>query len=104
MPIQVSYLSSQPSLYIYIYVLLRMYPPHFGLRLVKLFPQLIASRSDPPEIPAKLANMDTQSFFDSLSWNSDCWEDGNLVSALAYLRGNKSLNLKGWRSSFPEYL
>ena len=28
--------------------LLRTYPPHFGIRLVKLFPQLLSTRSPPP--------------------------------------------------------
>ena len=69
-------------------IALRTYPPHFGLRLVKLFPRLIETRSAPPEIPAEISAMATQRFFDSLDWESDTWEDGNMVSVLAYARGN----------------
>ena len=85
-------------------IALRTYPPHFGLRLVKLFPRLIETRSAPPEIPAEISAMATQRFFDSLDWESDTWEDGNMVSVLAYARGNRSLNLGSWRPCFPSEL
>lgn len=80
---------------------LRTYPPHFGLRLVKLFPRLIQTHSMPPEIPADIAEMPTQIFFDSLAWGSDLWLDGQMVECLAYVRGNMSLDLGEWRASFP---
>lgn len=82
----------------------REYPPHFGLRLVKLLPHLIKSRSMPPAVPPSLAEMDTQAFFDGLSWESDLWEDAKLVEVLQYLRGNKSLIIGQWRPSFPTAL
>ncbi|CAL1167200.1 unnamed protein product [Cladocopium goreaui] len=65
------------------------YPPHFGLRLVRLYPHLIQSRSEPPEIPLELASVATQDFFDSLSWDGDLWEDGQMFSVLSYARGNE---------------
>ena len=79
----------------------RTYPPHFGLRLVRLYPHLIQSRSEPPEIPLELASVATQDFFDSLSWDGDLWEDGQMFSVLSYARGNEALDLGPWRSSFP---
>ena len=82
----------------------RTYPPHFGLRLVKLFPALVESKSPPPEIPASVADMDTKQFFDDLPWDEDVWADANMVSCLAYLRGNRNLKIGEWRDSFPQAL
>ena len=79
----------------------RTYPPHFGLRLVKLYPHLVQSRSEPPEIPSELASMSTKDFFDSLPWDGDLWEDGQMFSVLSYARGNEALELGPWRSAFP---
>ena len=67
---------------------------------MKLFPHLVETRSAPPEVPAEMAAMDTQQFFGSLDWQADTWEDGNMVSVLAYARGNCSLNLGSWRQYF----
>ena len=71
---------------------------------MKLFPHLVDTRSAPPEIPAEIAEVDTQRFFDSLDWQSDLWEDGDMVSVLAYARGNHSLDLGSWRPYFPSEL
>ncbi|CAL1144388.1 unnamed protein product [Cladocopium goreaui] len=80
------------------------YPPHFGLRLVKLFPFLVENKSPAPEIPASFAEMETKDFFDGLPWGDDVWEDADMVSCLAYVRGNRDLNIGEWRDSFPEAL
>lgn len=83
---------------------LRTYPPHFGLRLVKLFPKLVECRCLPPEIPAPLEAESAQQFFDSLTWDADIWEDADMFSCLAYIRGNTNLRLGEWRTSFPQSL
>ena len=83
---------------------LRAYPPNFGLKMVRLFPRLTQSRTPPPEVPEELMAMPTQEFFNSLPWDEDRWEDAGLISALSYLRGNKSLDLQSWRPHFPEFL
>lgn len=72
--------------------------------MVQLFPRLIESRSKPPEIPTDMAGLSTQAFFDSISWDTDVWDDGQMLDVLAYIRGNNSLNLGVWRSSFPQEL
>ena len=82
----------------------RTYPPHFVLRLVKLFPFLVENKSPAPEIPASFAEMETKDFFDGLPWGDDVWEDADMVSCLAYVRGNRDLNIGEWRDSFPEAL
>ena len=71
---------------------------------MKLFPFLVESKSPAPEIPASFAEMETKQFFDDLPWDDDVWEDANMVSCLAYLRGNRALNIGEWRGSFPEAL
>ena len=81
----------------------RTYPPHFGLRMVKLFPHLLRSRSMPPQIPGEMAALSAQEFFDNLTWD-DKWEDALMFDVLAYIRGNTALELGEWRSSFPDHL
>lgn len=81
-----------------------MYPPAFGLRLLQLFDKIVSSRSNPPEIPDALRPQATQVLFADLPWSAgedDLWEDACLVEALAYIRGNKSLDLGSWRPLFP---
>ena len=51
-----------------------------------------------------MAGLSTQAFFDSISWDTDVWDDGQMLDVLAYIRGNNSLNLGVWRSSFPQEL
>ena len=83
----------------------RTYPPRFGLHLVGLFDKLVHCRCDPPEIPTDLAAMPLPVFFESLSWESDLWEDAFLVDVLRYIRGNKALDLGPiWRPLFPAAL
>ncbi|CAL1165837.1 unnamed protein product, partial [Cladocopium goreaui] len=50
------------------------YPPHFGLKMVRLFPRLTQYRTPPPEVPEELVAIPTQEFFDSLPWDEDKWE------------------------------
>ena len=84
---------------------IRTYPPRFGLHLASLFDKLVNSRCDPPEIPVYLASMPLPAFFESLSWESDLWEDAFLVDVLCYIRGNRSMDLgPTWRPLFPEAL
>ncbi len=82
--------------------MLRMYPPHFGCKLVRLFRSIVDTRCGPPELPDTVAKLPTQEFFDGLPWTTDMWDDAGMMDVLAYARGNKSLNLGTWRSSFPQ--
>ena len=61
------------------------------------------SRSTPPPIPGEIAALSAQEFFDSLAWD-DKWEDAQMFDVVAYIRGNTSLELGEWRSSFPDRL
>lgn len=82
----------------------RTYTPHFGLKLVKLFPYLVESASKTPELPSELSNAPLQEWFDTLPWESDSWDDALMFEVLRYIRGNNSLELGKWRSSFSVVL
>ena len=73
----------------------------FGLRMVRLRQRLKkerASRAIPP------ADLDPKQIFASGTF-SDIWEDAQMPEVLAYLRGNKSLQIPAdWRELLPTAL
>lgn len=83
-------------------VLLRNYPPRFGKRLARLHPKFCASRElwEPHQ---NVEGLTGQTLFDLLEWG-DLWEDGDMVTTLAWLRGNKHLELGPWRDSSPTHM
>lgn len=80
----------------------RVYPPQFGLRLVRLFPDLCASREIWDADQGSMS-MSTESLFSTMEWG-DLWEEAKAVDVLIYLRGNLHLDLGPWRELFPASL
>ena len=68
------------------------------------FPFLWRTSPRPQRSLPLLPKMETKDFFDGLPWGDDVWEDADMVSCLAYVRGNRDLNIGEWRDSFPEAL
>ena len=84
-------------------VMLRTYPPLFGLKVVKLHPRFCAKREivtgDPLETIDPSIGV---SLFSSLSWEeADMWPDARMESVFRYLRGSTDLNLGDLRPLFP---
>lgn len=69
-----------------------------------LFNKLLETKTGPPELPSDMASQPLGSFFSSLSWDGDLWEDAEMVPVLAYIRGNYSLDLGSYRQYFPDAL
>ena len=80
----------------------RNYPPRFGQKLLRLHGEFCSTRVF-REVDPKVSPVPLKDFFMSLEWG-DLWEDGNMVSVLAWLRGNKHLQLGVWRECFPQEL
>lgn len=81
---------------------LRNYPPRFGKKLNRLFPKFVSGRTlwEPDR---DINQMNGQNLFKNLNWG-DLWEDADMVSTLAYIRGNTHLVLGSWREFFPTEL
>lgn len=80
----------------------RHYPPRFGIRIAALYDDFCSSRAF-WEVDPELEKTPLKTFFSILEWD-DLWPDANMVSVLAWLRGNKHLQLGTWREVFPEEL
>ncbi|CAE7484592.1 unnamed protein product [Symbiodinium sp. CCMP2592] len=78
------------------------YPPQFGLRLVELHDQVLATKRGMPQLPEEVASaMDTFSQMDY----DDLWEDANLVECVRYVRGGTSLRIpEAFRPLLPTSL
>ncbi len=72
------------------------------MRLAALYDDFCSSRAF-WEVDPEVEETPIQTFFFKLEWG-DLWHDANLVSVLAWLRGNKNLQLGTWREVFPEEL
>lgn len=81
----------------------RTYPRLFGLRLVRLHPAFLTRRVGPPEVSLEMAGQSLQSLFEGMDWG-DLWDDADMRSVLAYVRGGHSLELGEWRWLFPHRL
>ncbi|CAJ1435264.1 unnamed protein product [Effrenium voratum] len=79
------------------------YPRLFGLRLVRLHPAFLTRRVGPPEVSLEMAGQSLQSLFEGMDWG-DLWDDADMRSVLAYVRGGHSLELGEWRWLFPHRL
>lgn len=68
----------------------RHYPPQFGLRLVELHDQVLASQKGTPQLPEEVSSaMDT---FCSMAYD-DMWEDACMSDCIRYIRGGTSLRI-----------
>ncbi|CAE7253079.1 unnamed protein product [Symbiodinium necroappetens] len=78
------------------------YPPQFGLRLVELHDQVLATQRGTPELPKDLPTaVDT---FSMMSFD-DLWEDANMVECIRYIRGGTSLRIpENFRPLLPTRL
>ncbi|CAK9008773.1 unnamed protein product [Durusdinium trenchii] len=78
------------------------YPPRFGRKLARLHSEFCATRVV-HEVHPNIAKMSGQDLFHLMDWN-DLWEDGDMPSVLAWIRGNTHLQLGSWRPLFPTEL
>ena len=80
---------------------LRTYTMRFAWRLVRILPRL---QHDACCEPAKLpSDLDVRALFDSL--DADVWTDANMASVLAYLKGNRHVQIPDtWRPWLPKSL
>ena len=90
-------------------VLLRAYPPRFGLKMVKLLPRFCRTR--PTFFGTPLDEEDVNlgvHLFNSLSWScshdAEWWPDARLESVFRYLRGSKGLHLGSFRPMLPTHI
>ena len=69
---------------------LRNYPPQFGLRLVELHDQVLATQRGTPELP-----QDVPTAFDTFRMMSydDKWDDANMVECIRYILGCTALRI-----------
>ena len=77
---------------------IRHYPYRFGLRVLRILPQLqeyCYIDTDFGDIPT---NFDPLHMFKSMSFN-DLWEDAGAPEILEYIRGNKHLHIPSeWKA------
>ena len=96
-------------IYIYMYIFVcaapvpRNYPPAFGKKISKMHSRLLSTRVLREATGEFYDQIDGQTLFSLLEWG-DLWNDADMVSCLAWLRGNKHLNLGSWRDLFPSEL
>ena len=74
------------------------YPIAFGLRILRVLPQLWSSATSPPSPPWQ----DAASLF-AASPVLDVWKEAKLLDACVYLRGNRYLRpTQRWKNAFPD--
>ena len=103
------YMHMHIYIYIYMYIFVcaapvpRNYPPAFGKKISKMHSRLLSTRVLREATGEFYDQIDGQTLFSLLEWG-DLWNDADMVSCLAWLRGNKHLNLGSWRDLFPSEL
>ena len=68
----------------------RNYPPKFGLKLLRMFPELLTDRHHPAKLSPQTRQQDALQMFRELDLG-DMWQDAAMGEVLVYLRGNKHL-------------
>ena len=77
---------------------MRCYPLRFGMRVVQIFPHLLASCEVTPECPE---GTNGKTIFRNMDYG-DSWQDADLRSSILYIRGSYSLKIPdGWRELLP---
>jgi hypothetical protein len=79
-------------------LMLRCYPPQFGLKFVEIFHSLISDKLGMPELPLTVPS--AEETFASLEF-SDVWSEASMVSLCHYLRSGIHLKIP---PSFRELL
>ena len=83
----------------------------FGQHTLKMLPKLLTAGRGAPELP--MEEVDGPSIFAAMVWagpeaaerSGPDWDDAKLPSVVAYLRGNKYLELPPeWKAVFPKSL
>ena len=84
--------------------ILRHYPRRFGLQITRMYYSLCKRPFGKPASQKIRHWEDVAELFQEKRW-ADLWDDADMVSVLAYLRGNSSLRLpERWKTRFPEAL
>ncbi|CAE7795332.1 unnamed protein product [Symbiodinium sp. CCMP2592] len=78
------------------------YPPRFGLRLVELHDQVLATKQGAPVLPEDLPTaIDT---FTMMTCD-DMWDDAKMIECIRYIRGGTSLRIpEAFRDLLPAAL
>lgn len=81
---------------------LRNYPEAFGKKLVDIYQALITNKRGMPDLPSRVPpGIET---FTQMTFE-DPWQDADVVSAIHWLRGGRSLAIpKEWRDALPQKL
>ena len=80
----------------------RNYPRAFGMKLVKIFEDLIQNKLGMPQIPAQLPP--AEEIFSHMKFD-DVWQDARMVSVCHWLRGGKDLDIpSSFRPLLPSKL
>ena len=83
---------------------LRHYPPNFGLKLLRLFPEFLSDRHHPAKLAAESRHACPLEIFRDTAWG-DVWNDARMPEVIAYLLGNKYLELpSAWRELFRDFV
>ena len=77
------------------------YPLRFGLRMLRLLPQLQKAKASMQPVPSDL---DAKTVFASSTF-ADLWSDAQMEDCIRYVRGNRSLAIpEEWRAMLPDAL